>query len=84
MNKGQLARLFDVFILGPYLAWYAATTETTKPQIFRAILFTMGVTTIIYNGYNFLANVYKFKGTIDTIMMVVFLIILLIVYYTLP
>jgi hypothetical protein len=79
VDKGQLARLFDVFMLGPYLIWYAATTS--KPRIFRAILITIGVTTITYNGHNFLANVFKFKGTSDIVSAAIFLVILCIALF---
>lgn len=51
--KSQGVRLFDVFILGPFMM-YQAGKKTEKSQLERNFLFWSGVFTIIYNGANYL------------------------------
>ena len=50
--KTQQIRLFDVFLIGPYLVWLAARSRPPH----REILFGLGVLTILYNGQNYLRN----------------------------
>jgi hypothetical membrane protein len=57
-EKSQAVRLIDIFILGPFLLFYALKT---RPQVtieeFVAIII-IAVATILYNGYNYLANIF--------------------------
>lgn len=52
-DKAQDVRLIDVFLLGPFLVWYAVQSEST-PGWARAVLGLAGVLTVIYNGSNYL------------------------------
>ena len=55
-QKTQIVRLFDVFVIGPFLLWYALKTrQRVTQQEFAGIIF-IGITTILYNGYNYIAN----------------------------
>jgi len=53
-QKSQLVRVFDIILVGPFLILVA--TYTTLPKTIRAILFFLGLSTIIYNGNNYLKN----------------------------
>lgn len=58
-EKSQLVRLFDVFFIGPFLLWIALKTrQQTSDTEYAAILF-IAITTILYNGYNYLANIFR-------------------------
>ena len=49
--KGQLMRLADVFVLGPYMIWSA---RGVQHKYFRTGLMLLGMGTMIYNGWNLL------------------------------
>lgn len=53
--QGQLMRLADVFILGPYMVW---TARDVQHEYLRLGMTLLGIGTIIYNGYNLL-RIYK-------------------------
>lgn len=52
-DKSQLVRLIDVFLLGPFLVWYAAKWGK---GISKDLLMVSGVLTSLYNGNNYLSN----------------------------
>ena len=50
--KSQFIRLLDIFIYGPFLIWLSFKN---KDNIFiHTMLLIMGVTTIVYNGKNYI------------------------------
>lgn len=51
-GKTQAVRLFDVFVLGPFMVW--ASGRLDAPAGARAFLLLSGVATIVFNGLNFL------------------------------
>lgn len=58
-GKSQWVRLLDVFVLGPFMIWYALATaggggESELPVGAALALFVGGVLTILYNGLNWL------------------------------
>jgi hypothetical protein len=57
-GKSQWVRLLDVFVLGPFMIWYALATAgggaTDLPAGAALALFVSGVLTILYNGVNWL------------------------------
>jgi uncharacterized membrane protein YadS len=60
-DKSQITRLIDVFLLGPFIIWYAIQYEyTNKNQkvspIHFYIMIFIGIATIVYNGYNYLSH----------------------------
>ena len=54
LGKSQWVRLLDVFILGPFMIWYALSTWTAVEPAVAAGLLVGGVLTIVYNGANWL------------------------------
>jgi hypothetical protein len=54
INKSQLLRLWDVFLLGPILI-YISKNKSLKPWE-RNFLMASGALTMIYNGKNYLLN----------------------------
>lgn len=54
-DKSQLVRLVDVFVLGPFMVWYAWRTDDV-PAWARAAMAASGVATVVYNGRNYLAQ----------------------------
>lgn len=52
VGKGQIPRLWDVFVLGPAMIWAASQRKPLPPAV-RVLLFTAGVATIVYNGRNY-------------------------------
>ncbi len=54
-DKSQWVRLLDVFLLGPFMIWYALQSRG-MPDVAVAVLFLSGVLTIVYNGVNYLGN----------------------------
>lgn len=50
----QTVRLFDVFVLAPYIIYVATKGSLTKTDI--AILMVIGIGTFIYNGINYIKN----------------------------
>lgn len=53
-KQTQVIRLVDVFLIGPVLIY--ASTFKSLPNYLRAVLFFIGLATIIYNGNNYLKN----------------------------
>ena len=53
-SKTQYVRLIDVFIYGPYLAYLAFQKEYVFTLIEKIFLLFLGITTITYNGKNYL------------------------------
>ncbi len=51
--KTQQVRLLDVFVLGPFMVWYANQTPQMNP-LARSALTLAGIATIVYNGLNYL------------------------------
>lgn len=51
-GKGQLVRLVDVFLLGPFMIWYGFASEGVLPWA-KGMLVAAGVLTITYNGKNY-------------------------------
>ena len=49
--KGQTVRLIDVFFIAPYLVYVANKTKNKNDKL---ILATLGIATLLYNGYNYL------------------------------
>ncbi len=54
-GKGQLVRLAQVFVLGPYMIWSGRDIEH---QYLRVGMMLLGLGNIIYSGYNLL-RIYK-------------------------
>ena len=50
-ERGQMMRLADVVLLGPYMIW---TARGVEHKYFRAGLTLLGLGTIIYSGWNML------------------------------
>ena len=51
VSKSQAMRLFDVFVLGPFMISYAS--KKRQPPFMRLLLGVFGVTTILYNARNY-------------------------------
>lgn len=49
--KGQMTRMAEVLVLGPYMIW---TARNVEHKYFRLGLMMLGFGTIIYNGWNLL------------------------------
>ncbi len=58
MDKSQWVRLLDVFILGPFMIWYALATAGNEelPTGSALALLVGGILTIVYNGLNWSRN----------------------------
>jgi len=54
VGKAQVVRLVDVFLLGPFMLYYALATSAAAPPLQAALLGAAGVATILYNGYYYL------------------------------
>ena len=54
-EKGQAIRLADVFVLGPFMVWFAWKAEEMG-DLPRAALAIAGFLTAVYNGRNYLLN----------------------------
>ena len=50
----QDVRLLDVFFIGPFLIYVGMNKQLSLPT--RVALVTLGVSTILYNGNNYLKN----------------------------
>lgn len=48
----QLVRLSDVFLVGPAMIW--GSTNQQMPTSVRAFLAYAGMTTVMFNGFNYL------------------------------
>ena len=53
-SKTQYVRLLDVFIYGPYLTYLSFQTNYTFNIVEKIFLLFLGITTITYNGKNYL------------------------------
>ena len=53
-SKTQYVRLVDIFIYGPYLTYLSFQTNYTFTIIEKIFLLFLGITTITYNGNNYL------------------------------
>jgi hypothetical protein len=53
-GKAQWVRLADVFFIGPLMAYGGVTMHRSGHGFFGPLLTILGVTTVIYNGYNYL------------------------------
>jgi hypothetical protein len=53
-SKTQYVRLVDVFIYGPYLTYLAFQKEYVFTMVEKIFLLFLGITTITYNGKNYL------------------------------
>jgi hypothetical protein len=53
-SKTQFVRLIDVFIYGPYLTYLAFQKEYTFSIFEKIFILFLGITTIAYNGKNYL------------------------------
>lgn len=51
--KSQRVRLVDVFVLGPFMVWYAGRAADV-PEWARGVLAGAGIATVLYNGANYL------------------------------
>jgi hypothetical protein len=54
-GKTQSVRLIDIFIYGPYLTYIAFQESYILSMFDKLFLVFLGVTTITYNGRNYLA-----------------------------
>ena len=54
-EKGQVARIVDILVIGPFLIWVAYSHDCFSAETY-ALLFAFGIGTIIYNLFNFLGN----------------------------
>ena len=55
MSKSQNIRLLDVFFIAPFLFYVGAKAKGIT-QMERYIVYAIAVTTLIYNGRNYLIN----------------------------
>lgn len=53
--KSQDIRLIDVFVLGPFMVWFALKARGV-PEWARYVMLASGVLTSVYNGVNYLAE----------------------------
>ena len=53
-SKTQYVRLVDIFIYGPYLTYLAFQKEYTFSIFEKIFILWLGITTISYNGRNYL------------------------------
>ena len=54
-NKGQFVRLLDVFALGPFMINFAYEAGSVT-EFEKAVIASSGLTTILYNGQNYLGT----------------------------
>lgn len=55
-SKTQYVRLVDIFIYGPYLTYLAIQPAYVFTIFDKLFLLFLGITTITYNGKNYLYN----------------------------
>jgi hypothetical protein len=53
-NKTQFVRLFDIFLYGPYLVFLVFRNNYTLGFYDKLFILFLGITTITYNGRNYL------------------------------
>ena len=51
--KSQQVRLWDVFVLGPFMLWFGWAAQGV-PEWARYAMMIAGITTVAYNGANYL------------------------------
>lgn len=56
-SKSQWVRLLDVFVVGPFMIYYAILTAREVGLEMAMGLFVVGVLTIVYNGVNYIGTV---------------------------
>ena len=56
-SKTQYVRLIDIFIYGPYLTYLAFQNEYVFSIFEKIFILFLGITTITYNGKNYLKNI---------------------------
>lgn len=54
VQKSQIIRLADVFLIAPYLLYLSTKDKITNLD--RNLLIALGVSTLLYNGMNYLNN----------------------------
>jgi flagellar assembly factor FliW len=54
LTDPQPVRLVDVFVIAPFLFYTAYKYDLPKP--IKTGLYVLSVTTLVYNGYNYLKN----------------------------
>lgn len=54
VQKSQIIRLADVFLIAPYLLYLSTKDKITNLD--RNLLIVLGVSTLLYNGMNYLNN----------------------------
>jgi len=54
-EKTQFIRLIDVFVLAPFMIWFAIKSKGVS-DIAKIMLVVAGILTITYNGKNYLIN----------------------------
>lgn len=57
-EKSQAVRLLDIFIIGPFILFYALKTRIQASVEEFAALLIIAILTILYNGYNYIANTF--------------------------
>ena len=67
VSKSQAVRLFDVFVLGPWLVWLGARSARRGSGFERAALVSVGLGTILYNGSNYLENQRRIRAELAEI-----------------
>lgn len=55
-QKSQEIRLLDVFVIGPVILYAGVQYKDKLPQWLSVSLIAIGVSTIVYNGRNYLLN----------------------------
>jgi hypothetical protein len=60
-QKSQAVRLYDVFLLAPFLL-YVGYKAKGITQLQRYGVYFIGITTILYNGRNYLKNKQRKNG----------------------
>ena len=55
-QKSQIVRLYDIFLLAPFLLYVGYKAKGLKNWEKYGI-YLIGITTILYNGRNFLKNI---------------------------
>lgn len=56
VNKTQIVRLVDIFIYGPFLVFLVFKNDYTLGFYEKLFILFLGITTITYNGRNYLHN----------------------------
>lgn len=59
VQKSQMIRLADVFIIAPYLLYVSSKRKLSEFD--RNMIFGIGVATLVYNAFNYFENNKKKK-----------------------